>query len=60
VFKHLRDDYYIRRPVIRGAEMFGRVEIVEGLVPGETIIADGAFLLKSDVLREKLGAGCAD
>ena len=25
-----------------------------------TIVADGAFLLKSDVLREKMGAGCAD
>ena len=25
-----------------------------------TIIADGSFLLKSDVLRKKMGAGCAD
>ena len=26
----------------------------------ETIVAEGAFLLKSDVLRSKMGAGCAD
>jgi cobalt-zinc-cadmium efflux system membrane fusion protein len=36
------------------------VEIVAGLTPGQRIIADGSFLLKSDVLRSKMGAGCAD
>jgi cobalt-zinc-cadmium efflux system membrane fusion protein len=36
------------------------VEIIEGLQAGETVVKDGAFLLKSDVLREKMGAGCAD
>jgi cobalt-zinc-cadmium efflux system membrane fusion protein len=60
VFKHLKDDYYIRRPVTRGFETDGRIEVLAGLTVGETIIAEGAFLLKSDVLREKLGAGCAD
>jgi hypothetical protein len=24
------------------------------------VVADGSFLLKSDVLRSKMGAGCAD
>ena len=37
-----------------------RVEVVKGLEAGETVVADGAFLLKSDVLRSKMGAGCAD
>jgi cobalt-zinc-cadmium efflux system membrane fusion protein len=60
VFKHMKDDYYVRRPVKRGRELPESVEIVEGLQSGETIVAGGAFLLKSDVLREKLGAGCAD
>jgi cobalt-zinc-cadmium efflux system membrane fusion protein len=36
------------------------VEIRKGLSAGQTIIADGSFLLKSDVLRGKMGAGCAD
>ena len=31
-----------------------------GLTGDETIVADGAFLMKSDVLRSKMGAGCAD
>jgi len=60
IFKHMKDDYYVRRPVKRGREILERLEIIEGLQVGETIIAGGAFLLKSDVLREKLGAGCAD
>ena len=36
------------------------VEVKGGLEAAETLVADGAFLLKSDVLRSKMGAGCAD
>jgi cobalt-zinc-cadmium efflux system membrane fusion protein len=36
------------------------VEIVNGLQEGETVVSEGGFLLKSDVLRAKMGAGCAD
>ncbi len=60
IFTHWKEDYYARRSVKRGREFFDNVEILEGLKDGETIIAEGAFLLKSDVLREKMGAGCAD
>jgi cobalt-zinc-cadmium efflux system membrane fusion protein len=60
VFRHLTDDFYVRRQVKRGRTFGDSVEILEGLRPGEVIIADGAFLLKSDVLRSKMGAGCAD
>ena len=38
----------------------GFVEVVRGLAGGERVAADGSFLLKSDVLRSKMGAGCAD
>jgi cobalt-zinc-cadmium efflux system membrane fusion protein len=60
VFKPLKDDYYFRRPVEIGRTFDDYVEVVEGLEPGETIVVDGSFLLKSDVLRSKMGAGCAD
>ncbi len=60
VFKNLKDDFYVRRPVKKGRDFHDRVEILEGLETGERIVADGAFLLKSDVLRWKMGAGCAD
>ena len=60
VFRHLKEDYYVRRPVKKGRDFDDSVEILEGLEPGERIVADGAFILKSDVLRSKMGAGCAD
>jgi cobalt-zinc-cadmium efflux system membrane fusion protein len=36
------------------------VEIASGLEPGVKVACSGAFLFKSDILREKMGAGCAD
>ncbi len=60
VFKHWKDDLYIRQDVRKGRDFFGMVEILEGLEVDETIVTEGSFLLKSDVLREKMGAGCAD
>lgn len=60
VFTHLKDDYYIRTPIKKGREFSDSTEILEGLSEGAPVVAEGAFLLKSDVLREKMGAGCAD
>lgn len=60
VFRHLKDDYYLRTPVKTGRALTGTVEIQDGLAEGDTVVTEGAFLLKSDVLREKMGAGCAD
>ena len=60
VFVHREGDYWVRRPVSLGRRSGDLVEIVAGLAPGQRIIADGSFLLKSDVLRSKMGAGCAD
>ena len=60
VFIHHHGPYYLRRPVEAGRAWAGWQEIRSGLKGGETLVADGAFLLKSDVLRSKMGAGCAD
>jgi cobalt-zinc-cadmium efflux system membrane fusion protein len=60
VFKHWKDEFFVRQDVRTGREFFGVAEILEGLKAGDTIATEGAFLLKSDVLREKMGAGCAD
>ncbi len=60
VFVHWKDDFFVRRDVRKGREFSGTVEIIEGLQAGEIVVTEGAFLLKSDVLREKMGAGCAD
>jgi cobalt-zinc-cadmium efflux system membrane fusion protein len=60
VFIHKEGDYWVRRPVTLGARFDGMVEIVSGITAEQQIITDGSFLLKSDVLRSKMGAGCAD
>ena len=60
VFVQKEGEYWIRRPVSLGAMFNDYVEIKDGLTSGQKIIADGSFLLKSDVLRKKMGAGCAD
>jgi cobalt-zinc-cadmium efflux system membrane fusion protein len=60
VFVHLQGEFYVRRPVTTGRTWAGWVEITQGLQPGQVVVAEGAFLLKSDVLRSKMGAGCAD
>jgi cobalt-zinc-cadmium efflux system membrane fusion protein len=60
VFVHHHGDYYLRRPVLTGRNWAQWTEIKRGLSGGEQIVTDGCFLLKSDVLRSKMGAGCAD
>ncbi len=60
VFVHYQSEYYVRRPVITGRTWATWIEIKKGLAEGQTVVDDGAFLMKSDVLRSKMGAGCAD
>jgi cobalt-zinc-cadmium efflux system membrane fusion protein len=59
VFRHLKDDLWIRSDVIPGHSQGGFVEILKGVSKADRIITGGAFMLKSEVLKEKMGAGCA-
>jgi cobalt-zinc-cadmium efflux system membrane fusion protein len=59
VFVHHEGDKYVRRPVVMGRNLVGLVEITDGLDGTEVLVDDGCFLMKSDVLRSKMGAGCA-
>jgi cobalt-zinc-cadmium efflux system membrane fusion protein len=34
--------------------------VTEGLVPGESVVTEGAFLLMTETLKESIGAGCCD
>ncbi|MBN2528017.1 MAG: efflux RND transporter periplasmic adaptor subunit [Deltaproteobacteria bacterium] len=59
VFVHHKGDYFVRRAVTPGRQ-FGNYTAIHGdVTAGSDVVADGAFLLKSDVLRAKMGAGCA-
>jgi cobalt-zinc-cadmium efflux system membrane fusion protein len=41
------------RRVGRGRDLDGEVEIVEGIAPGETVVSDGAFLLKAEAEKAR-------
>lgn len=60
VFIHYDNEYFVRRKVVPGNLVFNNIEIKEGITPEQVVAVDGAFLLKSDILRSKMGAGCAD
>jgi len=60
VFQHWKEDLWVRRDVIVGRKQGHFVEILEGIPEGVAVVARGAFMLKSDILRAKMGAGCAD
>jgi cobalt-zinc-cadmium efflux system membrane fusion protein len=60
VFVKREGELFMRRPVETGRAGLDWIEITKGLAGEEVIATDGAFLLKSDVLRSKMGAGCAD
>ena len=59
VFLRLGDDLWIRRDVRIGRIDNGRVEVMHGLAEGDVVATKGAFMFKSEVLKEKMGAGCA-
>lgn len=60
VFQHWKDDLWVRRDVSVGDYFGNSVELLSGVSPGAQVVTGGAFMLKSDVLREKMGAGCAE
>ena len=41
------------RAVGRGRDLGGEVEVVEGLQPGETVVVEGAFLLKAEAEKAR-------
>ncbi|HON90561.1 MAG: efflux RND transporter periplasmic adaptor subunit [Phycisphaerae bacterium] len=59
VFAKLTDDLWIRRDVTIGPAQDGVVEVQAGLSDGDVVAFRGAFMFKSEILKEKMGAGCA-
>lgn len=53
VFVPKSADTFEVRPVGRGRDLGGEVEIVSGLEVGETVVADGAFLLKAEAAKAR-------
>ncbi len=54
VFVHVGDDQFARRDVVLGRRNQQAVEIVSGLEPGEMVVVEGGFALKSRMLADLL------
>ncbi|MBN2129584.1 MAG: efflux RND transporter periplasmic adaptor subunit [Sedimentisphaerales bacterium] len=59
VFVKLEEEFWLRRDVTVGSTGNGDVEVLAGLNEGDIVATRGAFMFKSEVLKEKMGAGCA-
>jgi cobalt-zinc-cadmium efflux system membrane fusion protein len=59
VFVKLADDLYEARGVRLGAKHNGQVEVLAGVKPGEPVVVEQSFTVKSQFLASRLGAGCA-
>jgi len=60
LFVRLAADLFELRRVVVGRRLHGDVTINEGLNPQDRVVTAQAFSLKSEVLRARLGASCAD
>ncbi len=57
VFVHTGGGRFARRDVQVGGERDGRIEVRAGVRPGERVVVEGAFLLKSELLKANTPEG---
>jgi len=60
VFVREGDTVFRPRRVVLGAAARGFVEVRDGLAAGEAVVTTGSFLLKTEVLKSSIGAGCCE
>ncbi|KAA1258104.1 Cobalt-zinc-cadmium resistance protein CzcB [Rubripirellula obstinata] len=57
-FEKDRPKFFVTRSVRPGAKQDGFVEIIAGVWPGEVVASSGSDVLRAQLLRSNLGAGC--
>lgn len=60
VFRKLEPDLYETRLVQTGASHDGNIAVLAGLAPDEEIVTNGSYIVKSELLKARMGAGCTD
>ncbi|NUM54395.1 MAG: efflux RND transporter periplasmic adaptor subunit [Candidatus Hydrogenedentes bacterium] len=60
IFKKLGDDLFETRPVELGAASDGHIVVLAGLSADDRIVTEGSYVVKSELLKARLGAGCTD
>ncbi len=57
-FEKDRPKFFVSQSVRTGVKRDGIVEIIAGVLPGEVVATDGSDVLRAQLLRGNLGAGC--
>ena len=60
VFRKLQDDLFESRLITTGAAHDGSIIVLAGLAPDDEIVTEGSYIVKSEFLKARLGAGCTD
>lgn len=60
VFVQLAQDEFEARRVVVRARSGNEVRLASGIAAGEPVVTTGAFLLKTETLKDSIGAGCCD
>lgn len=60
VFVRLADELYEARRVVRGSCEGELVAVMGNVHPGDEVVTQGSFLLKTETLKDSIGAGCVD
>jgi multidrug efflux pump subunit AcrA (membrane-fusion protein) len=55
VFLALDGSKFEKREMKLGLEQHGRVQVLEGIKPGDKVVTEGSFILKSEMLKGELG-----
>lgn len=60
VFVEESETVFQPRKVVLGASANGFVEVLRGLKEGEAVASVGSFLMKTEILKGSIGAGCCE
>jgi cobalt-zinc-cadmium efflux system membrane fusion protein len=52
--------YLPQRVVIKPTDRRDVLEVAWGLKPGQRVVTKGAFLLKTEIMKGAIGAGCCE
>ena len=60
VFVKQSETLYEPRKVLLGVNTGTAYEVLDGLTGGEEVVTQGSFLLKTELLKGSIGAGCCE
>ncbi len=57
LFKGWKDRFWVRNEIDLGMKIGNRQEVLAGIAEGDIIVSEGGFLLKSEIMKSKMGSG---